>query len=823
MARSRWPDIRPAVALGWAVLAVAVIELVDHLQAARVGPPLGTVLLGILGTGLLVAAGLERSGRPRLATMSVVALLLAVAAVGGLLYPDRASSGFAALIAFALFLPHLRRGQTALAAVLCAVAAGPLAIIAEGPLALHDPARFLDIGLATGAATGFVALILTRQKTEHEALVDRYATMVEDMPLGIFRSTPDGRLLDVNRAFVDLLGYPNPATLLEVRVPELAGAREHLATRPRDDDPDLVVGEVLLRRQDRTTIWVRHHTRRIRGSGGTTWLEGVVRDITAERASRLAAERLAALVDSADDAIVGKSLEGTVRSWNAAAERIYGWTAEEMIGASIERIIPPAQRAERLEYLQRLRSGQSVERLVTERVHRDGRVVMVSLTAWPVRDEERRVIGAATIERDVTEQRHLEAQLERRAQAHERVLHAIRRLAPGSTPEETAQAICREIAATGDLAYTAVMALPARSEPLMLAAAGGERGGMEPFAVGAVHPLRPHLRSSTGVTALRPDDEGTCMRRLWEMGVRNLAHVVIEVDRRPVGLLFAGATSACEPELRDMLSSLVDFGAMAAPLLGPQLARRDELALARERLTRVISEEAFVPVFQPVVDIRTRTVVGYEALTRFTDGQTPDRVFAEAGAVGLGLELEVATLRAALAASAPLPANAFLDLNVSPSLILAIEPLRAILRRWGWRVILEITEHDPVDDYDALRRALEQLGPNVRLAVDDAGAGFATLKHIVELRPSFIKLDRGLINGIAHDRARQGLVAGMRHFAASIDCRLVAEGVETEEEAAMLLSLGVGLGQGFLFGRPRPAAYRRSPLSRRNRVNRAPE
>ncbi len=143
---------------------------------------------------------------------------------------------------------------------------------------------------------------------------------------------------------------------------------------------------------------------------------------------------------------------------------------------------------------------------------------------------------------------------------------------------------------------------------------------------------------------------------------------------------------------------------------------------------------------------------------------------------------------------------------MSAELVLAGEPLASILRRWGWQIVLELTEHIAVTDYPALRAAIERLGPNVRLAVDDAGAGFASLRHILELRPDYVKLDRGIVQQIHRDPARQALVAGMVHFAAKTGAVLVAEGVETEAEARQLRQLGVALAQGYRLGRPALAA-----------------
>jgi EAL domain-containing protein (putative c-di-GMP-specific phosphodiesterase class I) len=232
--------------------------------------------------------------------------------------------------------------------------------------------------------------------------------------------------------------------------------------------------------------------------------------------------------------------------------------------------------------------------------------------------------------------------------------------------------------------------------------------------------------------------------------------------------------------------------------------RASDGSAEREEIRSIIASGAFVTVFQPIVELESRTMIGFEALTRFADGSPPDFRFAQATAVGVGLELEAATLEAAFRASDFLPANVLLNLNVSPALVLAGEPLGSLLRQWGWQTILELTEHVAVDDYDLLRAAIRQLGPNVRLAIDDAGAGFASFRHILELAPDFVKLDRAIIAGLDADPARQAFVAGMRHFAVTTGCGLIAEGIETDAELTALRSLGVSLGQGHFLGRPAP-------------------
>ena len=132
---------------------------------------------------------------------------------------------------------------------------------------------------------------------------------------------------------------------------------------------------------------------------------------------------------------------------------------------------------------------------------------------------------------------------------------------------------------------------------------------------------------------------------------------------------------------------------------------------------------------------------------------------------------------------------------------MAGERLRAHLDGTNRQIVLELTEHAPISDYTDLRQAIERLGA-VQVAVDDAGAGYASLRHILELRPAYAKLDISLVRGIDADELRQAMAAGIQYYALRTGCRLVAEGVETDEEANVLRSLGVDLAQGYLFGRP---------------------
>ncbi len=230
-----------------------------------------------------------------------------------------------------------------------------------------------------------------------------------------------------------------------------------------------------------------------------------------------------------------------------------------------------------------------------------------------------------------------------------------------------------------------------------------------------------------------------------------------------------------------------------------------EVSLVRSRISEVLREAAFHPVFQPVVDLVTGERVGYEALTRFTDGTAPDITFADARSAGLEAELELATLGAAIEAARTLPRDAWLSLNVSPALLAGSRRLARSLGEADRPVVLEVTEHVAVEDYATLRAAVKRLRPPVRVAVDDAGSGVANFGHIVELRPAFVKLDIGLVRGIDADLTRQALIVGLLHFASESASQTIAEGVETEAELATLRRLGVPFAQGYLLARPAPA------------------
>jgi EAL domain-containing protein (putative c-di-GMP-specific phosphodiesterase class I) len=180
-------------------------------------------------------------------------------------------------------------------------------------------------------------------------------------------------------------------------------------------------------------------------------------------------------------------------------------------------------------------------------------------------------------------------------------------------------------------------------------------------------------------------------------------------------------------------------------------------------------------------------------------------LFAQAAEMGLGVHLEMAAIRPALALLDDLPGHLYLSINTSPDTLGSRELLEAISGVDATRVVVELTEHSSVADYDALLADIDVLRRRgVRIAVDDAGAGYASFRHILSLRPDIIKFDRDMVTGVDVDLARGALVSAMVAFAERIGAKLVAEGVETGAELDALAKLGVSSGQGYLLARPGP-------------------
>jgi EAL domain-containing protein (putative c-di-GMP-specific phosphodiesterase class I) len=313
-------------------------------------------------------------------------------------------------------------------------------------------------------------------------------------------------------------------------------------------------------------------------------------------------------------------------------------------------------------------------------------------------------------------------------------------------------------------------------------------------------------------TALYPHAQSLAMTH--SMPIR--AHIGTPIylpDGKVYGMLCCISPHA-DPTLTDRdMQVMKVFADMAAHHINRDLRIETDLSEASVRVERVIEHDEFKFAYQPIFALAPLRLAGFEALCRFAPEpyRPPDQWFGEAARVGLGAELELAAVRMALHGFGVTPDDLFISVNVSPETVINgafIEQFRDCPKN---RLILEITEHTAVDDYGALLAALAPLrAEGARLSIDDAGAGFSSLKHILNLKPDIVKLDITLTKAIDIDPARRALAAALVYFAKDTQSQIIAEGVETESELATLKGLGVTMGQGYLLGRPADLAVTKS-------------
>jgi PAS domain S-box-containing protein len=540
---------------------------------------------------------------------------------------------------------------------------------------------------------------------------------------------------------------------------------------------------------------------------------GSLREALGRVASR--ERRISQIVETALDAVISIDRDGHIVAWNHRADEMFGWGGHEVIGRPLHEVCLPQRFRDR--HLAGMRRyietgvGPLMDRRTRIRgLHREGHEfpIELSITASEIDGE---LLFSGFI-RDLTAQIAAEEKLERTLREREAVTAALHRIRAGSTASETALTVCQELAELPNVASVSVLHLRGDGTAVPLAAV------MPPHPPATtVAPLpadrAAHLiaRAATGPWIEEHEESdvrGDYGSQLAARGLRATGYVpLVDGDERPRALLVAGTAAASSVDvLTDLFPALQQFAVVSSTVLLPQLDAGGTSTDLHRELTKVIETSAFRSVFQPIVRLDDLGVVGFEALTRFDDAASPEQRFGAANSLGLEVDLEEACLATAVVAAQALPAGTWLALNVSPAVLLDSSRLGTLLTNVGRPVLIEVTERTPITDYAAIRAALDRLPVPANLAIDDAGAGYASLRHIVELRPTYVKLHIGLVRGIDGDPVRQAMVAGMVHFAREVGCHLVAEGVETAAEREELVGLGVEFGQGYLFGRPAPAS-----------------
>ncbi len=534
------------------------------------------------------------------------------------------------------------------------------------------------------------------------------------------------------------------------------------------------------------------------------------------------------LVESTDDAIITKTLGGIVLSWNPGAQRIFGFSAAEMIGEPITRLIPVERVHEEEMILQRIADGERVEHFETVRVHREGHLVHVSVTISPLRDATGRIVGASKIARDIGERiraaqtiwrqanqdaltglpnRHafaqrlrMEAERARRDQVcfallyvdldhfksvNDSLGHAAGDALLSAVAERMRSALRASdvLARLGGDEFSALLPAPAEAQTARRVGAKLLQALAPSFDIGE-HAI--HISASIGFALFPHDAEGPeNLLRCADLAMYEAKH---EGRNR---------TAAYEPTM--------DQRARGRLVLAGDLRRASQLG------------ELFL-LFQPVVRTADRSLAKFEALLRWKHPAfgvvPPARFIALAEETGLIVELGEWVFRSAaqqaLAWQGPDGHGPQVSFNVSPVQLAAeLDPTQGwvdYLHRIGLappRLVVEVTETVILDESPRIAERLRRLrAQGLQIAVDDFGTGHSNLASLSRVEVDFLKIDQSLVRKLPGDARKLAICEAIVAMSHRLGIGVIAEGIETEEEQARVRDIDCEFAQGYLYARP---------------------
>ncbi len=655
-----------------------------------------------------------------------------------------------------------------------------------------------------------------------------------ELPAALQEVTPDGTIVRANRAQLALVGL---------------AAEDYVGRQVADVYGDRDVVDAVLRlvrtgevRDVRAEVQCGDGTRRpVLFSAGAVLEKGrTARSCWVTQAIPSTVRYVQAIVDSADDAIIGSTLDGALTYWNPAAERLFGYAAAEVLGKSAGILIPPERAAELPDVLAQVAKGERVRHDEATGVRKDGSRVDVSVSVSPIYGEGGEPIGASAVARDIVERRRAEEEL-RHGALHDPLTELPNR---ALLAEHVAQALER---ARADAGYRfAVLYLDLDDFKLVNDSLGHGAGDLLLVEVAAR--LRRALRPADLVARMGGDEftavleDVTSLADVQQAGrrIRRSLDAPLVIDGRELRVtasigaaLATGSYANADDLLRDADLAMYHAKRRGHGYLELFHPTMRESAHARFRLRTdlgaALDRGELALAFQPIVDLRSGRPVAFEALLRWQHGERgsvpPPDFIPVAEATGLIIPIGAWVLRHACQAAVEWqrvsPSPVGVSVNISPRQLGHsgfADQVRRCLTETGLdpRLLrLEITETDLLAKGDLSIKVLGQLRAlGVELHVDDFGTGYSSLSYLPQFPLQAIKVDRAFVHRMGARRTDHEIVRSIVDLARTLGLGVIAEGVETVAQRERLIAFGCELGQGFLFARPmegsRVAAYLRA-------------
>ncbi len=542
--------------------------------------------------------------------------------------------------------------------------------------------------------------------------------------------------------------------------------------------------------------------------------------------------RLAAIVDSSHDAIIGTTLQGIITSWNSAAERLYGYEAEAAIGRPVSILFGAEALTGAPCMPDHTWNGEELHAVELSRRARDGRTIYVDMTVSPVRDQHGLVVGVSELSRDVTERAQATEAL-RKAQELDALTGLLNRRALARELESHATLVARY----GSVG--AVLVIDLDHFKFVNDTLGHQTG--DELIVHAARLLAGRLRGSDVISRLGGDEFGVLLRSSTEADALEVAHDLLAALRDhepqvggPKRRITASIGVATFAARRGMSGDDVLVNADLAMYDAKEEGRDrvcmfqvddQEPARTKGRITwayriqEALEHDRFTLLAQPIVDLRTQLPTQYEMLLRMRDGGGdllgPERFITIAERLGMMQQIDAWVISRALQLLAELdqqisPAPA-LEINLSggslgdPMLLAHIEREVQQTGIDPARLIFEVTETVALASVNEARAFGEQISQmGCRFALDDFGAGFGSFSYLKHLHYDLIKIDGEFVRNCTTSDVDQLLIASLVQIARRLGKHTIAECIGDHQTTELVAKLGVDYGQGFHLGSPEP-------------------